>query len=70
MKKATSDSGTVHLFSNVAVLRHTGQSTQEGGAQSLCGSFRYSGPFTAVNDEPEEIDGLCENCSKAVEDRA
>lgn len=65
MKKATSESGTVHLFSDAAVMRHTGAGSVGGDAQSLCGTFHHDGPFTGVNDPLDDL-VACENCLKSA----
>lgn len=67
MKKALSETGTIHLFSNTAVIRHTGRH-DNGPAQSLCGGLLHGGPFSGVGGDPQDLDDLCENCAKAIED--
>lgn len=67
MKRATSDTGTVHLYSDMAVLRHVGESSN-GAAQSLCGTSQTNGPFTHIGGDLSNLDDLCENCQRAVED--
>lgn len=66
MKRATSDTGTTHLFSDMAVLRHVGGS-DNGPAQSLCGTAALDGTFTHIGGDLSNLDDLCENCQRAVE---
>lgn len=63
MKKAMSESGTLHLFESVDVRRATGRNG-DGVAEAVCGTFETDGTFTELNDDLGDLDNLCANCAQ------
>jgi len=66
MRADPSGSGTSHLFPNTEVQRATGRGDKDA-ATSLCGNIDHGGPFVVVAGGEHDLDGICDNCQRAVE---